>query len=172
MVATFLQEDLVEELKKILQGFRLKNPYGESCEINIFSQNLPVPESLEQTDIPIEQLENGLIEDITMKEPYPYIIVRIEDGEIKDESSAQIVSVLLLIGIYDNAYEKQGYKDVLNIIQKIYERFAKMPVLNGKYTIQYPIVWTLQEEETYPFYFGGMNLDWEVAAVRRECEFS
>ena len=172
MVATFLQDDLVEELKEILQGFRLKNPYGESCEINIFSQNLPVPESLEQTNIPIEQLENGLIEDITTQEPYPYIIVRIEDGEIKDESSSQIVNMNLLIGVYDDSYKKQGYKDVLNVIQKIYERFAKMPVLKGKYTMQYPIAWTLQEEETYPFYFGGMNLDWEVAVIVKEDRFS
>ena len=29
MVATFLQDDLVEELKEIFKDFRLKNPMGE-----------------------------------------------------------------------------------------------------------------------------------------------
>lgn len=60
----------------------------------------------------------------------------------------------------------------MNIIAKVYERFAKFPVLNGKYTVQYPILWTLQDEESYPFYFGGVNLVFEIAAVRREDPYS
>ena len=60
----------------------------------------------------------------------------------------------------------------MNIISDIYERFAKRPVLNGRYTVQYPVLWTLQEEESYPYYFGGIYLSWEVAAVRREDRFA
>lgn len=170
MVAAFLQSELADELRKILVDFRLKNPKGKSSTINIFEQHLPMPEA-EQTDwetIQPELLENGLIDQQTKPDPYPYIIVRIDDGEIKDENSAQMVSLTLIIGAYEPEYMKQGHKDILNVIAKIYERFAKMPVLNGKYTIQYPILWGLQEEESYPFYFGGMSLTFEIAAVRRE----
>lgn len=172
MVATFLQSDLADELKKILKDFRLKNPKGESCSVNIFEQFLPMPEPADAGEIPPEFLENGLIDQKTAPDPYPYIIVRVDDGEIADENSAQMVNITLIIGTYDPDYDKQGHKDTLNIISKIYERFAKMPVLNGKYTIQYPILWTLQDEESYPFYFGGMNLAFEIAAVRREDEYS
>ena len=35
MVATFLQQELADELKKIFEGFRLKNPQGEESELNI-----------------------------------------------------------------------------------------------------------------------------------------
>lgn len=168
MVAAFLQDDLKVELKKVLKNFKLKDPQGNLSEINIFLQNLPMPEAQEQDDIPMELLENGLVDEITNKDPYPYIIIRIGDGEIKDEISAQSVSTDLIIGIYDDSYEKQGHKDILNIIHDIYERFAKMPVLNRQYIIQYPILWTLQEEESYPYYFGGMHLSWELAAIRRE----
>lgn len=168
MVATFLQDDLIEELKEILKDFKLKTPTGALSEINIFAQNLPVPEALEQENLSREQLESGLADEITAADPYPYIIVRIEEGEIKDEFSAQTVNTLLIIGVYENAYDKQGQKDVLNIIAKIYERFAKRDLLNKRYTLQYPITWTLQEEESYPYYFGGMSLGWETAAIRRE----
>ena len=41
MVATFLQQELADELKKIFEGFRLKNPQGEESELNIFEQLLP-----------------------------------------------------------------------------------------------------------------------------------
>lgn len=172
MVASLLQDDLVEELKVIFDGFHLSDPEGKLSGINIYPQNLPIPESEEQKDIPIEQLENGLANDKTKEDPYPYIIVRVADGEIEDAASAQRVSTTLLIGVYDDSYEKHGSKDVMNIIQKIYTRFAKKPVLNGKYTIQYPISWTLQDEESYPFYFGGISLEWETAAIRREDKFA
>ena len=172
MVATFLQQELADELKKIFEGFRLKNPQGEESELNIFEQLLPMPEPAAQEEAPPELLENGLAEEQTAPDPYPYIIVRIADGEIKDENSAQEANITLLFGTYESDYDKQGHKDILNIIAKIYERFAKFPVLNGKYTIQYPILWTLQDEESYPFYFGGMNLTFEIAAIRREDEYS
>lgn len=172
MVAAFLQDDLAAELKKILKGFRLKDPQGNLSEIHIFEQDLPMPEPLKQDGIPIEALENGLADEITAKDPFPYILIRIEDGEIKDEASAQTINTNLIIGIYDNSYDKQGHKDVLNIIADIYERFAKMAVLGSRYTIQYPIIWTLQEEASYPYYYGGMQLSWEAAAIRREDKFA
>lgn len=168
MVATFLQDDLCEELKKIFKDFRLKNPQGNTSKINIFKQNLPMPRPACQDDIPTELLENGLAEETTAQDPYPYIIIRIEDGEIKDEASTQTVNTYLLIGVFDDSYEKQGTKDVLNIIADIYERFAKIPVLNSRYRVQYPILWALQDEESYPFYYGGMHLSWELAAIRKE----
>lgn len=172
MVAAFLQSELADELKKILSDFRLKNPQGERVNINIFEQLLPMPEPLEQGELAPELLENGLAEEQTIPDPYPYILVRIADGEIEDEDSIQKVNLILLIGIFEPDYKKQGHKDVLNIISKIYERFAKYPVLNGKYTIQYPIAWGLQDEESYPFYFGGINLSFEIAAIRREDPYS
>ena len=172
MVAAVLQDDLAAEFEKVLKDFRLKAPQGNSSNIKIFLQNLPMPEPLMQGDIPVEALENGLADQLTAPDPYPYIIVRIEDGEIKDEDSAQTVNIYLIIGIYEPDYDKQGHKDVLNIIAKLYERFGKNPVLNGKYTIQYPVSWAIQDEESYPFYFGGMNLAFEIAAMRREDEYS
>ena len=43
MVATLLQDDLVEELKIIFKDLRYKNPQGELSEINVFPQALPIP---------------------------------------------------------------------------------------------------------------------------------
>ena len=79
MVATFLQQELADELKKIFEGFRLKNPQGEESELNIFEQLLPMPEPAAQEEAPPELLENGLAEEQTAPDPYPYIIVRIAE---------------------------------------------------------------------------------------------
>lgn len=171
MVATFLQDDLEEELKKIFDGFRLKNPLGELSEINVFSQALPIPAPVappENADP--ELVEEGLADTdpVKVKDPYPYAIVRIMDGKIEIIDGPQSVTVLIILGVYDENLQNQGHKDVLNMIQKIYERFAKNAILAGKYELLHPIEWTLQEEESYPYFIGGMALNFGTLAIRRE----
>ena len=57
MTAAFLQEELAEELGKILSGIRLRNPQGEMSSIHIFEQLLPMPEPSDEEKIPEEDGE-------------------------------------------------------------------------------------------------------------------
>lgn len=174
MVATFLQDDLVEELKEIFKDFRLKNPMGELSEINVFPQELPVPAPAtppEESEADPMLLEEGLAgetDPVGAEDPYPYAIVRIEDGEIRTIDGEQTITLLIILGAYDNSLKNQGHKDILNMIQKIYERFAKNAILAGKYECLHPMQWSLQEEGSYPYFIGGMALSFSVAAIRRE----
>ncbi len=154
MTAFYLQEDLINELKKVFKGFKLKDPYGEEADINIFSQNLPFINSDEEED------------------PFPYIIVRISEGIINDIESQQEVTTQLIIGTYDDSKEANGHKDTLNIIQKIHERFFKNNVLANKYIMQTPFKWVLQEEDTNPYYFGGIEVSWETRTIEKEDRFA
>ena len=86
MVATFLQDDLVEELKLVFKDLRYKTPGGELSEINIFPQALPIPGPAEPPEgESTEYLEEGLgvTDPVKEEDPYPYAIVRIEDGKIR-----------------------------------------------------------------------------------------
>lgn len=154
MTAFYLQEDLKNELVKIFEGFKLKNIYGEEVNINVFSQNLPFRNSDDE------------------EEPFPYIIVRLTEGIINNAESEQDVTTQLLIGTYDNSEDANGHKDTINIIQKIHERFFKNPVLAKKYIIQSPFKWVLQEEDTWPYYFGGIEVSWKTRSFEREDKFA
>ena len=82
MVATFLQDDLVEELKLVFKDLRYKTPGGELSEINIFPQALPIPGPAEPPEgESTEYLEEGLgvTDPVKEEDPYPYAIVRIEE---------------------------------------------------------------------------------------------
>ncbi len=172
MVATFLQDDLVKELRKIFEDFPLKSPKGGLSKVSVFSQYLPVPKP---SMPPLEDLDPVLVEEglaasnvAAEPQPCPYIIVRVEDGKIDTIEGDQTIEVYLLIGVYDDDLNNQGYKDVLNIIQKIYERFSKNPILSRMYECVMPIEWAMQEEESYPYYVGGMSLNFITCPIRRE----
>ena len=169
MIATFLQDDLAADLAEIFKHFFLKDPQGKTVQLNIFKQNLPIPTAAEMPDtVTDEELEEGVYDAIAKEDPYPYIIVRVEQGKIEGIDQEQTVIVNLIIGVIDRGYENQGHKDVLNIIQKIYERFAKNAILAKKYECTMPIEWALQDEESFPYFFGGMALQFETIRIRRE----
>lgn len=163
MTAFELQDDLIEELQFIFAGTQLDSPKFDNegktvvTGINLFAQSLPIREDDEEED------------------PYPYIIVRIDSGDMK-EGSAHLVKIRILIGIFDESNDTNGHKDVLNVIQKIYERFARNPVLANKYVMQdnseNPFTWVLQDEDTHPYYFGAIEIIWETRAIRRENKYT
>lgn len=174
MVATFLQDDLAAELKTVFSGLKLKTPMGGLSEVNVFTQALPIPPPTE----PPEGEDQTLLEEgftdtdpVKTEDPYPYAIVRVEDGRIEAIDDDQTVTVLVILGVYDDDLRNQGHKDVLNMIQDIYERFAKNAILARKYECQHPIQWSLQEEESYPYFFGGVALTFNTVQIRREDSF-
>lgn len=169
MIAAFLQDDLIEELRNIFQHFRLPDPTGERVPLNVYSQDLPIPEAQEIPDtVTDEELEEGTYDAMAESIPFPYIVVRVMDGEIKSPGSDQTVDINLLIGVIARTHDNQGHRDVMNIIQKIYERFAKNSVLAARYECLYPMQWALQEEGSFPYYFGGMSLQFTTLPITRE----
>ena len=169
MIATYLQDDRKAELAEIFKNFTLKDPRGKSSALNIFKQSLPIPTVKDIPDtVTDEELEEGIYDAQANEDPYPYIIVRVEQGTITEIDQEQTVIVNLIIGVIDRDYNNQGHKDVLNIIQKIYERFAKNAILAAKYECVMPIEWALQDEESFPYFFGGMALKFNTIPIRRE----
>lgn len=169
MVATFLQDDLAEELESLFADFRVNSPDGDRVTLNIFKQFLPIPTAQEIPDTVTDlELEEGTYNAVAEQVPFPYILIRLTDGVIETIGGEQTVNVNLIIGTVDKSPNNQGYKDVLNIIQKIYERFSKDAILAGRYECAMPIEWALQEEESFPYFFGGMALNFKTTPIIRE----
>ena len=42
------------------------------------------------------------------------------------------------------------------------------PVLNGKYRREDPFSWALQDEESYPYFYGAAHMTWSTYATRRK----
>ena len=155
MTPLMLQDELVEEMKRLLEGYRYKNPTGERVPMQVFAQNIPVNETDDDED------------------PIPYVIVRLNSGSdagIRDSSNT--VKLVIIIGIWDDALDAQGHRDVMNIIQKVYERFHTNPNLNNLAVYNGDFNWALQEDGYYPYSFGACTLSFHIAAIRREDRFA
>lgn len=150
-----LIDELAEEYKRLFRDYLYKNPLGEDVPISVYKHALPINETDDEAD------------------PVPWIIVRLNSGEDKGTGdSVNTVKLVTIICVWDDSLDSQGYRGVLNIIQKIYQRFATSPNLNGKAAFKGEFDWVLQEDDYYPYYFGACSLEFNIAAIRREDPYS
>lgn len=147
-----LQDELCAEIEKILHGYLYRTPTGERVPMHIYSQNIPI------TD-----------EDEDDTELIPYVIVRLNSGDDDGKKdSVNLVNVVFIVGVMDDKYEQQGYRDCMNVYQKIYQRFQQNPNLNGKAVFNGEFHWANQEDGYYPYFFGACSLSFKIPAIRRE----
>lgn len=150
MNAILLQDALVSDLNKLFQNRRYKTPDGQTAAVSVFAQNLPKRESEEDED------------------PFPYIVARLDSGDIESQTDAYKVAVILLVGVYDDDKSNQGHKTVLEIMEAIQRHYEEIPLLDGRYVFTDPFHWALQDEESYPYFFGGVQISFNAPAPRRK----
>lgn len=153
LTAASLQDDLLAEVERLLGGIRLPSPAGERMPVQCFPDDLPIPQSDDDPD------------------PFPYAIVRLSSGAREAPDEAETVTVNLLFGCYDNGADRQGHRDILNLIELVKFRFLRDPLL-GPYEQTGRIEWVKPEDDPYPYYFGGMQLTFAVPTPRREHELT
>lgn len=162
-----LQDELVGEMSRILDGYTYKTPGGERIPIHVFAQNIPMKEVHNEYD------DEADIGDALEDDSIPYIIVRLISGEDDGtRESVNTVSIVAIVGIWDDALDAQGHRDVMNIIQKIYQRFHENPDLNRKAAYAGGFKWAMQDDTYYPYSFGACHMKFHIAAVRREDYFA
>lgn len=152
----FCQDALVEMLQELFRG-KLYNGQEGRKPLKVYKQDLPIPE------------END--EDADTDEAYaPYIVVQMTGGEIADENGPQVVEFSLVICAYDFGRERAGFQDVTNIKEDIIQRVCTAPYFGGAFTIQKPIAWALQRDDTNPYYYGAITLNCTAPAMTQDSE--
>lgn len=117
-------------------------------------------------DVPINETDDDF-------DPAPYIIVRLKSGVDDGTADAfNTVTVIFIIAIWDDDNDSQGFRDVLDIIQKIYIRFHKDPMLNNQFMYAGNYQWALQEDNYWPYFFGACTLSFNVPSIRRENDYA
>jgi len=137
-----MQQALCDELGELFHNKKFSGQEGRKA-LRIFKQNLPI--------------DTGYDDDVdTDAAAAPYIVVLLSGGEVPDKSSPQTVEVMLTICCYDDGLEREGYQDVQNIKEDIIQHFCEKPWFGGAFTVQFPMSWAMQMDDTHPYYFGAV----------------
>lgn len=150
MNARELQDALGNDLAALFKKRRYEAPDGTPVPLSVFAQNLPKRQSEDDED------------------PFPYIIVRVDSGKVESQTDPHKVAVILLVGVFDDDPANQGHRAVLEILETIQHHYEAVPLLDGKFVFTDPFNWALQDEESYPYFFGAANLTFNAPAPRRK----
>lgn len=149
-----LQEALVKEIRALFADARFKNTKGKEVELNVYSQFLPAKRAGQDAD------------------PFPYAIVRVQDGNLSALSEPETCNVFIFFGVWDDSLDFQGYKDVLNAITRLKIHLFAKQIIDKRYQITYPFDWAIDEDEkNHPYYFGGAQTTWKLPQVQQEVHF-
>lgn len=152
-----LQKSLIAEIEELLAQMQLKNAAGEDVfGVKGYEQRLP-----EITDDEEDQSQF-----------FPYFIVRIEEGNTPTDDEPWLVGTTVLFGICDYDKETNGHRTILEMITKITNRFLERPLLDSKFRANQNVSFALQDEDTYPFYFGAIDIKFYVPKIGRSDDFS
>lgn len=167
MIELNLLDTLVAELKKVFADYQLPAKSGLLQNVKVFAQYMPQPSSIEFNDDSEENTTPQGYSATDIEENFPCIVVKLDDTQIKEENTldAMRINVRLLIGTYDESTDCQGYRDVLNIIEKTQQFLLSMPnrILDGRYILKMPMQSYLFDEQPFPIYFGQIETVWETA---------
>lgn len=152
MTTLTLLDDLRGEIELLLKDVVTKNTAGESVTgVKGYEYRLPIIVSDEEDE----------------SQFFPYFIVKPLEGKTEDDDDPWLVTVDILIGICENDKDVLGQKHLLVMIQRILDRFAEEPLLNKKYRAEQKMEWAVQDEDTYPFYFGGVEIKFRIPKIGR-----
>ncbi len=152
MTQEFLQDAIVDELTALFSTSFLQSPDGNAKPVEVFPQNLPIKLDEDEPD------------------PQAYITVRLLGGTTATEQDPETVKVVLVICVYDEKPDRQGYRDALHIKNQIYRHFAVKGTVGGKFQLTYPLEWENQSDDTHPYYFMGIGLSFLVPMIQKEGE--
>lgn len=96
---------------------------------------------------------------------FPRCLVKLGGGQDGAEESTQ--EIVIELGAKDDSEDFSGYQTLCSVMEKIRINLGEFPTLNHKYALKKPMKWVLlPEDDTYPFYWGGMVLTFEIPPIK------
>lgn len=162
MTSNWLEERLIQEIEEVCSGLYLKGVNGERKALKGYMEALPQLSLPEKWD---EEASNSLGDTEPEDALIPYFIVRTPELSYMEDGAQ--AKVYLVFCIYDSDEKMKGYQALWNILNRITGRFRSNTVLDAFFCSR-EMKAVIQDEDTYPYYFGGIEMIWHLPDW--ECE--
>lgn len=163
-----LLDALVARLTELFRNYELPAKSGLLQNVKVFAQYLPQPKEVtvnadEEDETTIEPQGYGPAD---IEENFPCVIVKFDETTDREEGAldASRVSIIFLVVTYDESPNRQGYRDVMNIIETVKQELLTLParVLDKRYRLEMPLKNYLLDEYDSSVYFGVIETIWET----------
>ena len=178
MLELDLIDALAAKLEEIFRGMTLPGKDGVQRPIQVFEQYPPLGSGFVSNDddnafdddsssflfSQIGKAKNGVnlvgYEASDYDSNFPCVIVRYLEHTDKEEKrfDQSMTSIKLIYGIYDESQNCQGYRDILNMIDLTRLALLQERTLDNQFMMAMPIKTRLLDADTWPVYFGEMDL--------------
>ena len=151
MTVEGLLDAIAGETKIALEGFCLRSGKGNPIPINIYTQNLPLKGEKDDEKL------------------YPYVCVGFDHSNIENSYDGKEISdIFFVVGVIDREKDNQGWRDVIQMTEKIKQYFFCKGLIQNAFRFSYPIRRMLQQEDSYPYFIGGIEAKCELFIVTEE----
>ena len=142
-----LEDALVEFLAQNVEDFRLRS--------NEQSDELVAPR-VWSGYVPRDEVGQIMPGDIST---YPAVIVSAQSGA--GDHVSDTVAVLIVIGCFDNELDQQGYRDCVNVAQRVRDRIREESVIRNRYAWQPPLNWRAVRRGggDFPYFFAEIDVN-------------
>lgn len=181
MTINELQNSLIKEIERITQDMELINRKGEHAALKGYQHAIPflsvIPDGedseggllLEDSSENALLLEGDVSKDGEAAEDeldlFPYFITRVDAADYKDDGGQ--AKVLLLFAVYDDDPDMRGYYSLTAVMERVIARFRQENVL-GAFWCERKISMAFQDDDTYPQFFGAMEMIWHLPDISME----
>lgn len=102
----------------------------------------------------------------------PSIVVMLDEGI--DDNSDSTLNIRLKIATYDPGETQKngevnlngkGYMDLLNIMTKIRLELSQNPIIEDKISVNKPIKWSMDSQQSYPYWTANMSFTVSIAPL-------
>lgn len=140
------------EVESILKDIITIDPDGERhVGVNVYKQFLP----------------KAVNDDEDVSQFFPYAIVRVGEANTPDDFTPWLTTVDILLGVYDADEYMGGHDHIAVMIQRIVNRFSQEALLDRKYRCEPAMDWAIQDEDTFPYFFGLVELKFNLPKIGR-----
>lgn len=164
MTNLILLDALVKRFQELFADYSLPSKSGENKQVKIFAQYLPQPKGVTVKPKGEAQIEFQEYGPADYEDNFPCVIVKFDecnDGE-ENRISMATSDIHFLVGVYDKNPNCQGYRDVLNILDKIRICLWEERCIEKKFRVEPPIKHYLFDDQPFPIFFGVLETRWEV----------
>ena len=156
MTPADLQNKLIDRIREVMKNFPLSTTYNDGKPFNIFKQDPPEQMSDEMDYSPQGDLDSRI---------YPFVCVQLHGGEKSANHSPQDEVVFIMIGTHNEDLERKGFDDAVAAAQVIMNDLNANTLVDARYSMKYPLKWKPFEENTYPHFFVGIELAFELLTI-------